>query len=285
MKELLVISGKGGTGKTTVLGSFAVLSESKVLADADVDAPNLHLLLAPQMRSEEEYIGAAFAVMNAESCTGCGLCEQSCRFGAISDLEINPRRCEGCGVCAVVCPAGAIAMREEPTGRIFVSDTRYGPLIHARLNPAAEASGKLVTQVRERARRLAGDAGAELILTDGSPGIGCPVIASLAGVDYALVVTEPTPPGRHDMERVLQVAAHFGVPAGLCVNKWDLNPQLAEEIEQVGEAAGALPLARIPFDDAVAESTVEGVPLVEHASDGLARAAIVDLWQAVARSL
>lgn len=283
-KELLIISGKGGTGKTTVLGSFAALSHNKVLADADVDAPNLHLLLDPQVREQQDYTGGQLAIKNAELCTGCGLCEQACRFDAISDLEIDHRRCEGCGVCAVVCPEDAITMRQESTGRIFVSDTRYGPLVHAKLNPAAEATGKLVTQVRERAGSLARKLGVQLILTDGSPGIGCPVIASLAGVDMALAVTEPTPSALHDLRRVLQVAAHFGVPTAVCVNKWDINPELTDEIERVAQTMNAAPVGRIPFDEAVVESTAEGVPFVVYASDGAARRAVLDLWDTVNRS-
>lgn len=284
MKQLLVISGKGGTGKTTVLGSFAVLAQDKVLADADVDAPNLHLLLQPKTVCEEDYLGVKLAVKDDERCTECGLCEQHCRFGAITDLRIDPRRCEGCGVCALVCPVEAISMRDEVTGKIYLSETRHGPLVHARLLAGAEASGKLVTQVRERAKEVAARCGTDLILIDGSPGIGCPVIASLAGVDAALAVTEPTPSGLHDLRRVLQVAAHFGVPAAVCVNKWDINPQLTEEIEQAARGMGTPPLGRIPFDEAVADSTAEGVPLVEFVANGPARKAVVELWETIVRS-
>jgi MinD superfamily P-loop ATPase len=284
MKQLLVISGKGGTGKTTVLGSFAVLAQNKVLADADVDAPNLHLLLQPKTVCEEDYVGAKLAVKDEERCTECGLCEQHCRFGAITDLRIDPRRCEGCGVCALVCPVEAITMRDEVTGKIYLSETRHGPLVHARLLAGAEASGKLVTQVRERAKEAAARLGSDLILIDGSPGIGCPVIASLAGVEAALAVTEPTPSGLHDLGRVLQVAAHFGVPCGICVNKWDLNPALTEEVECVGQSMGADALGRIPFDEAVADSAAEGVPLVEFVANGPARKAVVELWETIVRS-
>ncbi|UCC69112.1 MAG: ATP-binding protein [Armatimonadota bacterium] len=284
MKQLLVISGKGGTGKTTVLGSFAVLAQHKLLADADVDAPNLHLLLQPKILCEEDYIGVKLAVKDDERCTECGVCEQHCRFGAITDLRVDPTRCEGCGVCALVCPAEAITMRDEVTGKIYLSETRHGPLVHARLLAGAEASGKLVTQVRERAKEAAARLGSGLILIDGSPGIGCPVIASLAGVDAALAVTEPTPSGLHDLKRVLQMAAHFGVPAAVCVNKWDINPELTEEIEQAAQGMAAPPLGRIPFDEAVADSTAEGVPLVEFVANGPARKAVVKLWETIVRS-
>jgi len=284
MKQLLIISGKGGTGKTTVLGSFAALAQNKVLADADVDAPNLHLLLQPKVLREEDYVGIKSPVKDDEKCTKCGLCEQHCRFDAITDLRINLRRCEGCGVCALVCPVEAISMQDEVTGTVYLSETRYGPMVHARLLAGAEASGKLVTQVRERAKETAARLASDLILIDGSPGIGCPVIASLAGVDAALAVTEPTPSGLHDLRRVLQVAAHFSVPAAVCVNKWDINPELTEEIEQAARGMNATPLGRIPFDEAVADSTAEGVPLVEFVADGPARKAVMELWETIIRS-
>ena len=277
MKELLIISGKGGTGKTTVLGSFAVLAQNKVLADADVDAPNLHLLLSPQPVEEKDYSGAKLAVIDEAECTQCGRCEEVCEFAAIRDLHVDERRCEGCGTCALICPVQAITMNDQVTGRLCLSDTRYGPLAHAWLLAGAEASGKLVAEVRELAHRVAVERGAELILTDGSPGIGCPVIASLSGVDATLAVTEPTPSGLHDLERVLLVAAHFQVRSAVCVNKWDINPQLTEEIERLARAMGAVPLGRIPFDEAVAESTAEGIPVVETADSPAARA-IKDLW-------
>ena len=279
MKELLIISGKGGTGKTTVLGSFAALAQQDVLADADVDAPNLHLLLSPQPVEEKDYCGAKLALIDESKCTECGRCEEVCEFAAIRDFRVDPRHCEGCGTCALVCPVEAITMNDQVTGRLYLSETRFGPLAHARLLAGAEASGKLVTEVRELARRVALERGADLILTDGSPGIGCPVIASLSGVDAALAVTEPTPSGLHDLQRVLQVAAHFRVPTAVCVNKWDIYPELADEIERVAAAAGAQPVGRIPFDEMVADATAEGVPLVEYASDGPARLAMVRLWE------
>jgi MinD superfamily P-loop ATPase len=277
VKELLVISGKGGTGKTTVLGSFAVLAKNKVLADADVDAPNLHLLLSPERLSQEEYSGADLAVIDPNACTECGRCAEVCAFSAVRDFAVDPRRCEGCAACTLVCPADAITMRPQTTGQVYLSRTRHGLLVHARLLAGAEASGKLVTHVRQFARRTAEEEGAAIILTDGSPGIGCPVIASLSGVDAALVVTEPTLSGMHDLRRVLQVAAHFRVPAAVSVNKWDLNPDLADEIERVAEEMGASRLGRIPFSPEVAEATAEGVPLVEW-GDSEAAQAVRELW-------
>jgi MinD superfamily P-loop ATPase len=278
MKELVVISGKGGTGKTTVVGSFAVLARDKVLADADVDAPNLHLLLSPSVVRNEEYQGAKLALTDEDRCTLCGRCQEVCAFGAIEDLRVIARRCEGCGTCALVCPVQAITMQEQVTGRVFVSDTRYGPLVYARLSPGAEASGRLVTQVRRTAQAIAAEQQASIVLVDGSPGIGCPVIASLTGADAALVVTEPTPSGLHDLTRVLQVAAHFRVPAGVCVNKWDINEEMAITIEDAGRRFGATPVGRVPFDESVVEAVAKGVPVVEF-SDGLAARAIRELWR------
>jgi MinD superfamily P-loop ATPase len=280
VKELVIISGKGGTGKTTVLGSFAVLAENKVLADADVDAPNLHLLLSPRPVEEKDYCGAGLAVIDEGRCTQCGRCQEVCQFGAVKEFEIDPLRCEGCGTCALVCPVQAITMKEQITGRLYLSETKYGPLAHARLLAGAEASGKLVTEVREVARRVAVERGADLILTDGSPGIGCPVIASLSGVDAAIAVTEPTPSGLHDLGRVLEVAAHFRVPTAVCVNKWDINAAMTEQIERMASSMGATPLGRIPFDETLAESTAEGVPLVAW-KDCPASRALTALWAEV----
>jgi MinD superfamily P-loop ATPase len=278
VRELLVISGKGGTGKTTVVGSFAVLAPSKVLADADVDAPNLHLLLDPDQLEERPYSGAHLASVDRQACTECGRCTEVCEFGAVRNGVVDARRCEGCGTCALVCPAGAIRMIPQTTGRVYISSTRFGLLVHARLTAGAEASGKLVTQVRQRARAAAEQRHVELILTDGSPGIGCPVIASLSGVDSALIISEPTPSGLHDLGRVLQVAAHFGVPTAVSVNKWDINSDLTRAVERLSAALGATTLVRIPFDPAVVDATVEATPVVEW-SDGDASKAIRALWE------
>jgi len=278
VKELLVISGKGGTGKTTVVGSFAALAPSKVLADADVDAPNLHLLLSPTQLEELPYSGADLAVVDRDACTQCGRCTEVCEFAAIRDGSVDRRRCEGCGTCALLCPADAIRMIPQTTGRVYLSDTRFGPLVHAQLIAGAEASGKLVTQVRQRARAAAEQRHVDLILTDGSPGIGCPIIASLSGVDAALVITEPTPSGLHDLGRVLQVAAHFGVPTAVSVNKWDINADLTRAIERLSAALGATTLPRIPFDQAVVDATVAATPVVEWAH-GEASKAVRALWE------
>jgi MinD superfamily P-loop ATPase len=296
MKEVLVLSGKGGTGKTSILGSFAALARNKVLADCDVDAADLHLLLDPKVREEEEFMGGKVAVIDGKKCTGCGLCEKLCRFEAIarSDPEageaeagepsfrVDPVACEGCGFCSRVCPAEAIDMREQRAGTSFVSDTRFGPLVHARLGVAQEHSGKLVAQVRKRAREIADREAFDLILIDGPPGIGCPVISSVSGVSLALLVTEPTLSGIHDMERALGVLEHFGVSGVVCVNKWDINEENTSRIEKFCLDRRVGVLGRIPYDDAFTEAMVRGKPLVEH-SRGKASRAVEALWNDLSR--
>jgi MinD superfamily P-loop ATPase len=298
MKEVLVLSGKGGTGKTSVLGSFAALARNNVLADCDVDAADLHLLLDPKAREKEEFTGGKIAEIDEKKCTGCGLCGELCRFGAIARSEpgagaadmggtsyrVDAVSCEGCGFCARACPAGAIVMREQRAGTSFVSDTRFGPLVHARLGIAQEHSGKLVAKVRKRAREIAELEARDLILIDGPPGIGCPVISSVSGVSLALIVAEPTLSGIHDMERALGVLEHFGVRGVACVNKCDINEENTSRIEKFCVERGVSVLGRIPYDDAFTEAMVRGKPLVEH-SRGKAARAVEDLWNRVSRLL
>ena len=288
MRQLVVISGKGGTGKTTVVGSFAALAERPVLADCDVDAADLHLLLAPEVQEQGEFTGPKEPVIDAARCTGCGACVEHCVFGALAlDGEtavLDGIACEGCGLCARVCPAEAIEMRPVVAGRWFVSRTRFGPLSHAKLGVAQENSGKLVTLVRNKAAELAEQRDAPWLLIDGSPGIGCPVIASLAGADAALIVTEPTLSGKSDLLRVARLAGHFGIQALVCVNKWDINEAIAAEIEAECEAAGYRLVGRIPHDAAVPRSIVAGVPLIEY-DNGPAAQAVRQVWESVAGAL
>jgi len=286
MKQLVVISGKGGTGKTTVVGAFAALAPNPVLADCDVDAADLHLLLAPTVREQGDFDGPIEPVVDPEQCTACGRCVEACVFDAIALADPDgkatpdPISCEGCGLCARVCPAEAITLHRVIAGRWFVSDTRFGPLAHAKLGVAQENSGKLVTLVRNKAAELGGQRGAPWLLIDGSPGIGCPVIASLAGADAVLVVTEPTLSGKSDMERVASLAAHFAIPTLVCVNKWDINEDLTREIEAYCSNGGPRLAGRIPYDPAVPRSIVAGEPLTEH-SDGPAACAVRELWNTV----
>jgi len=279
MKELVVISGKGGTGKTTILASFAALAGRSVLADCDVDAPDLHLLLHPKIHAQAEFRAGQVAHIDEERCLQCGRCREVCRFGAITpEFSVEPLDCEGCGACRVVCPAEAIELRERVAGTWFRGQTKYGPMVYARLRPAEENSGKLVALVRKEARVQAERDGIELLLTDGPPGIGCPVIASLGNADLALVVTEPTPSGIHDLERVLTLCRHFRVPAMVCVNKFDLNPGLDDDIRAFCAQAQVAVTASIPFDESVTRAIQQGVPLVEY-DRGAASRAVAVIWE------
>lgn len=264
IKQILVISGKGGTGKTVLTGAFAHLAEKKVMADCDVDAANLYLILDPLEKKEYIFKSGATAFIDPEKCTGCGLCREVCRFQAVTpDLHIDATGCEGCAFCSRICPAGAITMKENTTGRWFRSNTRFGPFVHAELNIAEENSGKLVSLVKQKALEEAARADIDLVLIDGAPGIGCPVIASLSGVDVAVVVTEPTLSGLHDAERVIQVARHFNVPVKVVINKYDLNTGMTRRIEKFCRREGLKVLGRIPFDEKVIRSMVKARSVME----------------------
>ncbi len=319
MRELVVISGKGGTGKTSLAASFAVLAGNAVVADCDVDAADLPLVLAPRVRRREEFRSGHEAVIRQADCIRCGVCATYCRFEAVGQypsetdapaprgvhsackdcdfcqrscsvrtheilremweasgsagqpvFAIDPLACEGCGVCVRSCPVHAIDFPERACGEWFVSDTRCGPLVHARLGAAAENSGKLVSLVRAHAREIAKVGGRELIIIDGAPGIGCPVIASLTGATAALIVTEPTVSGQHDLERVAGVARHFGVPAWVCVNKWDLNLDMTEKIEAAARRRGMHIAGRVRYDKSVTAAQVAARTIVEFTADGVA---------------
>ncbi len=264
MKQIAILSGKGGTGKTTIAASFAALAMGEsVLADCDVDAPDLHLILKPELKEKMEFIGSKTAHIDADKCICCGVCEDACRFDAIEDCKVDPIMCEGCGVCVYVCPEDAVKLEDNLSGYAFISDTRFGVLSHAELGIAEEASGKLVTLVRNNALEIAEREGKELIIIDGSPGIGCPVIASLTGVDLLLIITEPTVSGLHDLERVLDLAKHFNVEATVCINKYDINYEMTDEISRFCEERGVDVVGKIPFDPLVTEAMVEAMAIVE----------------------
>lgn len=283
MRQITVISGKGGTGKTTLMGSFAAIAENKVIADCDVDAPDLHLLLHPELLKKEEFKGVKIAAMDKTLCSECGTCEETCRFNAITSIggsgyAVNPARCEGCGACVFTCPQEALALEERVSGHACISKTDYGPMVHAQLNIAEEASGKLVTVVRNNAQRVAAEESCEFILIDGSPGIGCPVIASLTGVDIALIVTEPTMSGLHDLARILNVTRHFGIASAVCINKYDINEDNSARITEFCRQRGIAVVGNIPYDPVVTEAMVAGKPVVEFSS-GLVSNAIKDVWR------
>jgi len=279
MKELIIISGKGGTGKTSLAAAFASLAGDKVLCDADVDAADLHLIMDPEVKKQSDFRSGFTADIDKENCTECGLCQDLCRWSAINDkFEVNPIECEGCGVCVYFCPEKAINFPENTCGQWFISDTRFGPMVHARLGIAEENSGKLVTLVRQEARKLAEKKDLDLILTDGPPGVGCPVIASIGGASAVLIVAEPTVSGKHDMERVVQLAEHFKVPTILCVNKFDLNLDLTRNIESFANEKGLTCLGRIPFDPVFVEAMVQAQTIFEYNSGSEAGHAIQGIW-------
>lgn len=266
MKQILVISGKGGTGKTVVTAAFAALAENKVMLDCDVDAADLHLLLHPAVKERHEFRGGSSAAIDRDLCKKCGRCVEVCRYGAIrKDFIVDKLSCEGCALCSRVCPYHAIRMEENVSGEWFVSDTEYGPFVHAKLGIAEENSGKLVAKIRQAAQALAEQQGREYVIIDGPPGIGCPVIASLSGVDCALVVTEPTLSGLHDAQRVIEVAAHFKIPVKLAVNKYDLNPAMTEKIEDFCTSRHIPVIGRIVFDQTMVKALVHGRTIVEYA--------------------
>ncbi len=288
MKEILILSGKGGTGKTTVTGSLAALLKNKVIADCDVDAADLHLILSPQVEKVHEFWSGITASVRTDQCTGCGTCEELCRFDAIrldDTARIDALECEGCGVCAHFCPEGAIETRDNLCGSWFNSRSDFGPMVHAQLHIGEENSGKLVSLVKRKARELAESTGVDWLLVDGPPGIGCPVIASLSGTDLVLIVTEPTKSGLHDLERVLELAGHFKIPVAACINKWDLNKGMSDIIENTCKERQVPLFGKIPFDPDVVKSIVAAKPLVEYSSGPAARAItemsrVIERWAA-----
>ncbi len=267
MREIVIISGKGGTGKTSLTGAFAHLAASKIICDLDVDAPDLHLLLHPAREQEEEFHSGYEAEIVGEKCTGCGLCASMCRFGAIRlderGYSVDPSRCEGCKVCVTFCPSEAILFQQKRCGHWYVSSTRFGVLVHAQLFPGEANSGRLVMVLKQKARELAKSLGKELVLCDGTPGIGCPVISSLSGTHLAVAVTEPTPSGRHDLERVADLCKHFRVTFAVIVNKYDLNPDEAAKIEEFCRAADYPVLARLPYAPVVTGAMIQGEVVTE----------------------
>lgn len=281
MKEILIVSGKGGTGKTSIIGSFAHLADNKILVDCDVDASDLHLLLSPRPTEEHEFKSGVKARVEADKCSSCGMCAELCQFDSIimkDTAVISELNCEGCGVCAHFCPEECIILDENHCGSWYVAVTDYGTLVHAQLFAGEENSGKLVSFIKNKARELAEETSTELILIDGAPGVGCPVIASLSNVDLAVVITEPTLSGQHDLERILDLTDHFKIPALICVNKWDLHPEMSDTIEAACKARGVELLGKIPFDPKVIDCQLQGLPVTSNGTSP-ASLSIRDIWK------
>ena len=279
VKEITVLSGKGGTGKTSVTACFAVLAENVVVTDCDVDAPDLHMLLEPKVLEKQKFEASKVAIIDEERCVQCGKCEEICRFSAIDNFSIDSILCEGCGVCAYICPVAAIDLEKRVSGFAFISKTRHGLMSHALLNPGQENSGKLVSLVRKNAKEIAEKENCILIINDGPPGIGCPVIASVGGVDLGLIVVEPTLTGIHDMERALSLLNHFKITALVCVNKYDLNEKNSNQILNFCKSNEIEVVGKIPFDPIVTKAMVEGKPIVEFSSDSNVSLAIQRIWK------
>ena len=287
MKEIVVLSGKGGTGKTSLTAVFASLMGKPVLVDCDVDAANLHLLLNPLVEERHDFVGGAKARVDTTACDGCGLCIDGCRFEAIrlnGIAAVDPLHCEGCGICARICPVSAISIESRVCGQWFLSRTRNGPMLHARLAPGQDNSGKLVSTLRQSARTLASQNGASWILVDGPPGAGCPVISSLTGADYVVMVTEPTLSGFSDLQRTVAVADHFRVPTGIIINKADINPDVAGRIEEYAATTGRDVLGRIGYDPAFTRAQLSGSSVLGSATAVLRRR-LEGVWRAVERAI
>lgn len=281
MKELTIISGKGGTGKTSIVASFASIAKNKIMVDADVDAADLHLVLPPVIKKEETFKGGHIAEINPDICTGCGDCVDRCQFNAISDaFVVDQIACEGCGVCVHFCPVEAIDFPQRTCGKWFISDTKYGPMVHARLGIAEENSGLLVSLLRREAKEIAQEKNIELIMLDGPPGIGCPVIASVTGTNAVLIITEPTLSGMHDMKRVYELAAFLNVPAMVCINKYDINPEISDQIKKYADENKIKYIGSVPYDTDVTAAMVAQKSLVDF-SEGKGAQAIRKVWKEV----
>jgi len=284
MKQLTIISGKGGTGKTTITAAFAHLSENGVLADSDVDAADLHLILEPEIKQQEAYSGGSVAFIDEQKCIQCGICVEKCRFDAIHDFVVDPISCEGCSFCTYVCPENAIVMKEQISGNWFISSTREGTMVHAKLGIAEDNSGKLVSVVRQKAKEIAEKNKNDMVIIDGPPGIGCPVIASITGANMILVVTEPTLSGLHDMERVLDTAKHFSIPAMVCVNKYDINIDNTEKIERKCKERDVQVVGHLPYDKLVTAAMIQKKSVAEYDCGEVSRE-VKKMWNKVSSIL
>jgi MinD superfamily P-loop ATPase len=291
LKEIVVISGKGGTGKTSIVAAFAALAKNAVFADCDVDAADLYLVLAPDIKQTHDFSGGKRASVITEKCVGCGRCEKVCNFnapvfnGPANDVvgktyTIDPIACEGCSVCVQFCPVNAIKFENVINGQWFISNTRFGPMVHARLKPTEENCGKLISLIRKQAKQIATEQKKDLIIVDGSPGIGCPVIASISGADFVLAVTEPTVAAQHDLNRVIELTEHFKIPTAICINKFDINREVAKAIEDKVNQKSLKVIGKVAYDIAVTKAQIAAKSIVEYPSDSL-KDQVISLWESV----
>ena len=286
MNQLAILSGKGGTGKTSITACFATLAKKAVIADCDVDAPDLHMLLHPKIIQTQQFQSSKIVNINTKKCSRCGLCQENCRFDAVSDdFKVDPISCEGCGVCSFICPVNAISLIDRLSGNAYISKTKYGFMSHALLNPGEGNSGKLVTLVRQNAKTIADKKNCEFIIIDGPPGIGCPVIASISGIDACLIVTEPTLSGIHDLERVLELLRHFNVVAFVCVNMYDINSVNTEKISKFCIENQIGVIGKIPFSSTVTKAMVNGKNIVEHSPNSDIAIEITTMWKKIVKLL
>ncbi len=282
MKQITIVSGKGGTGKTSITSAFASIAQNKILVDCDVDAADLFLTTQPTIIEQHEYEGGKIAVIDAEACTNCGICEELCRFDAISLVDgqttISEFSCDGCKLCEIACPVNAITMEENMDSSWFKSDTRFGPMVHAKLGIGEDNSGKLVTKIRDIAVQIAKEKEIETVLIDGPPGIGCPVISTLTGVDVALMVTEPTLSGMHDLHRLIELAKGFKLKSYVMINKFDLNTNISNDIEKLCQEEELEVLAKIPFNRDFVDAMVNQQTVVEYAPESDLSKTLIKVW-------
>jgi len=285
MNEIAILSGKGGTGKTSLSAAFATINKDMVVADCDVDAANLHLILLPEKETEEKFITGYKAVINYNTCTHCGLCARYCRFGAISIINgkvtITETSCDGCKLCYRICPSQSVQMIKSDNSRWFAGSYRNGKMVYARLAPGEENSGKLVNIVRERARKIAENSGIDTIIIDGPPGTGCPVISSVTGAQTAIIVAEPSNSGFHDMKRIIELTINFKIKTYVVINKFDLNTDISVEIEKWCSANTIKVLGNIPFDAQVVEAMVNCKSIIEWKPDSEASMKIKEIWNKI----
>jgi len=281
--EVAVISGKGGTGKSSVVASLASISKNILLADCDVDAANQYLLFQPNHSEEEVFVSGQKAEINYDVCTQCGKCINYCEFGAISEVngrvEISEISCDGCRLCERICPVNAISMLDNDKSRLYSGTFRYGHMVYGRLAPGEENSGRLVSLVREKAKEIAKENNYEVILYDGPPGIGCPVISTITGIDKVIIVTEPTLSGKHDLERALETVFHFRIYAMVVINKYDLNAEMTEEIKQYCATMNVPVVALLPYEPVVTEAMVNGKSYVEYAPESIVSKNTLNIWK------